>query len=173
MTTVGEILNFIETLAPRELKMDWDNVGLNCGSRTAPVSKILVALDPFEHVCAEAAECGADLLVTHHPLIFRALSAVTDDGAISRGLMNLVKNDISHICAHTNLDCADGGVNGKPREDERRQRDEPTATCNGVDEARDERHWANDEKLHAASFKLENRWDESPLSHLSHHELIR
>ena len=111
MATVNDILNFIETLAPRELKMDWDNVGLNCGQRHTPVTKIMVALDPFEHVCAEAAAWGADLLVTHHPLIFRALPMVTDDAAITRGLMTLVKNDISHICAHTNLDCAVGGVN--------------------------------------------------------------
>ena len=111
MATVGEILAFIETLAPRELKMDWDNVGLNCGSKSAPVGKILLALDPFEHVCDEAARWGADLLVTHHPLIFRPLPMVTDDAAITRGLMTLVRNDISHICAHTNLDCAPGGVN--------------------------------------------------------------
>ena len=111
MPTVGDILNFIETLAPRELKMDWDNVGLNCGSRTAPVRKILLALDPFEHVCREAADWNADLLVTHHPLIFRPLPMVTDDAAITRGLMTLVRHDISHICAHTNLDCAPGGVN--------------------------------------------------------------
>ena len=51
MTTVADILNFIETLAPTSLKMDWDNVGLLCGSKSAPVTKILVALDPFEHVC--------------------------------------------------------------------------------------------------------------------------
>lgn len=111
MTTVGDILKYIETLAPRELKMDWDNVGLNCGSRSAPVNKILVALDPFEHVCQEAAQWGADLLVTHHPLIFRPLPMVTDDAAITRGLMELVRHNISHICAHTNLDCAPGGVN--------------------------------------------------------------
>ena len=111
MTTVGEILKFIETLAPAELKMDWDNVGLNCGSASAHVRKILVALDPFEHVCKEAADWGADLLVTHHPLIFRPIPMVTDDAAITRGLMTLVKQDISHICAHTNLDCAEGGVN--------------------------------------------------------------
>ncbi len=111
MATVGEILEFIETLAPRELKMDWDNVGLNCGSKSAPVKKILLALDPFEHVCAEAADWGADLLVTHHPLIFRPLPVVTDDAAITRGLMTLIRHDISHICAHTNLDCAPGGVN--------------------------------------------------------------
>ena len=111
MTTVGDILQYIETLAPRELKMDWDNVGLNCGSRTAPVNKVLVALDPFEHICREAAQWGADLLVTHHPLIFRPIPMVTDDAAITRGLMELVRHNISHICAHTNLDCAPGGVN--------------------------------------------------------------
>ncbi len=111
MTVVADILEFVETLAPRALKMDWDNVGLNCGSRSAPVKKILVALDPFEHVCQEAVDLGADLIVTHHPLIFRPLPMVTDDAAITRGLMNLVRHDISHICAHTNLDCAPGGVN--------------------------------------------------------------
>lgn len=111
MTTVNDILNFIETLAPRSLKMDWDNVGLNCGSRTASVAKIMLALDPFEHVCKEAADWGADLLVTHHPLIFRPIPMVTDEAAITRGLMELIRHNISHICAHTNLDCAPGGVN--------------------------------------------------------------
>ena len=111
MTTVNDILNYIETLAPRELKMDWDNVGLNCGSRNAPVRKIMVALDPFEHVCNEAVAWQADLLVTHHPLIFRPLPMVTDDAAITRGLMELIRHNIGHICAHTNLDCAPGGVN--------------------------------------------------------------
>ena len=111
MTTVADIMNFMETLAPKALKMDWDNVGLNCGSRTAPVKKILLALDPFEHVCREAVEWGADLLLTHHPLIFRPWPMVTDDAAITRGLMELVRHDISHFCAHTNLDIAEGGVN--------------------------------------------------------------
>ena len=111
MATVADILKFVETLAPRELKMDWDNVGLNCGRRNKEVTKILVALDPFVHVCHEAAQWGADLLVTHHPLIFRPIPMVTDDAAITRGLMGLIRHDISHICAHTNLDCAEGGVN--------------------------------------------------------------
>jgi len=111
MITVSDVMEFMQTLAPRELKMDWDNVGLNCGSSKAPVGKILVALDPFEHVCREAVEVGADLLVTHHPLIFRPWPVVTDDAAICRGLMELVRHGISHFCAHTNLDCAEGGVN--------------------------------------------------------------
>ena len=111
MTTVRDILNFIETLAPRTMKMDWDNVGLLCGSRSTPVSKVLVALDPFEHVCREAADWGADLLVTHHPLIFRPLNAVTDETSIGRGIMTLCRHGISAVNAHTNLDCAPGGVN--------------------------------------------------------------
>lgn len=111
MTTVGDILTLIETLAPPTLKMEWDKIGLHCGSRTAPVRKVLVALDPFEHVCKEAADWGADLLVTHHPLIFHPVPTLTDDACVPRCLMTLVKHDISHVCAHTNLDCASGGVN--------------------------------------------------------------
>ena len=111
MTTVSDILNFIETLAPTSLKMDWDNVGLLCGSKSAPVTKILVALDPFEHVCNEAAAWGAELIVTHHPIIFRPLPNVTDETSIGRGLMTLCRHGINAVNAHTNLDCAPGGVN--------------------------------------------------------------
>ena len=111
MTTVADILNFIETLAPTSLKMDWDNVGLLCGSKSAPVTKILVALDPFEHVCNEAAAWGAELIVTHHPIIFRPLPNVTDETSIGRGLMTLCRHGINAVNAHTNLDCAPGGVN--------------------------------------------------------------
>ena len=111
MTTVQNILEYVESLAPLSYKMDWDHVGFQCGSRSAPVHKILVALDPFEHVCWEASETGADLLLTHHPLIFRPLTKITDDDAITRGIMHLCTHAISAISAHTNLDCADGGVN--------------------------------------------------------------
>ncbi len=111
MTTVGDVLQLIESLAPRYMKMDWDNVGLLCGSSKQPVTKILVALDPFEHVCKEASDIGAQLIVTHHPLIFRPLHALTDDTATSRGILHLCSHGISAINAHTNLDCAPGGVN--------------------------------------------------------------
>ena len=111
MTTVADILNFVETLAPRAMKMDWDNVGLLCGSKSTPVTKILVALDPFEHVCGEAAAWGAQLIVTHHPMIFRPISNVTDETSVGRGLMTLIREGICAINAHTNLDQAPGGVN--------------------------------------------------------------
>ena len=111
MTCVSDILKYIETLAPRSMKMDWDNVGLLCGSRSTPVTKILVALDPFENVCDEAAAWGAQLIVTHHPIIFQAMKSVTDETSIGRGLTTLIRHGISAINAHTNLDCAPGGVN--------------------------------------------------------------
>ena len=111
MTTVADILKFIETLAPRSMKMDWDNVGLLCGSKATPVTKVLVALDPFEGVCREAAQWGAQLIVTHHPVIFQAPKAITDETSVGRSILQLCAHGISAINAHTNLDCAPGGVN--------------------------------------------------------------
>ena len=111
MATVADILTFLDTLAPRSLKMDWDNVGLLCGSKTTPVTKILVALDPFEGVCREAADIGAELIVTHHPLIFQPARAITDETSIGRSIQLLCRQGISAINAHTNLDVAPGGVN--------------------------------------------------------------
>ena len=113
MATVHDILSYLETLAPRSMKMDWDNVGLLCGSRKTEVSKVLVALDPFEGVCQEAAAWGADLIVTHHPLIFQALKSITDETSIGRSIQLLCREGISAINAHTNLDCAPGGVNDR------------------------------------------------------------
>lgn len=110
MATVNEILNFIETLAPQSMKMDWDNVGLNVGHTSKEVKTILVALDPFTHVCQEAKDIGADLLVTHHVLIFRP-GFVTDTTAQGRNILFLIENGIAHINAHTNLDLAPCGVN--------------------------------------------------------------
>lgn len=109
--TVHDILTFVETLAPLSMKYDWDNVGLLCGSAGQEVHKILVALDPFEGVCREAAEKGADLLVTHHPLIFLPRKSVTDGDDVGRSILFLAKHGISALNAHTNLDCAPGGVN--------------------------------------------------------------
>jgi tRNA (adenine22-N1)-methyltransferase len=75
--TVGDVFTYLDSIAPRSMKMDWDNVGLLCGSRDTLVSRIFVALDPFEHVCQEAADWGAELIVTHHPIIFQAMKSST------------------------------------------------------------------------------------------------
>ena len=110
MATVKDILNYIETFAPTAMKEDWDNVGLNCGHSDKEVKTILVALDPFSDVCAEAKAVGADLLVTHHALIWEA-GFVNDSTEQGRNTLFLIENNIAHINAHTNLDCAPGGVN--------------------------------------------------------------
>ena len=112
MTTVADILNFMETIAPPYMAESWDNVGLLCGRKTKEVRKILVALDPFATVIDEAIALGADLIVTHHPLIFGGdLKAVNDDSETGRCLLKLIENGIAAINAHTNLDMAPGGVN--------------------------------------------------------------
>ena len=110
MTTVNDILEYIEILAPNAMKEDWDNVGLNCGHRDRPVRKVLLALDPFTHVCREAKDWGADLLLTLHALIWKP-GFVTDADTQGRNTLFLIENGIAHINAHTNLDCAPGGVN--------------------------------------------------------------
>ena len=111
MATVADILAFMNTVAPAYMKESWDNVGLLCGSKSTPVTKVLVALDPFEGVCREAADWGAELIVTHHPLIFQAPKSITDETSVGRVIMQLCGSGISAINAHTNLDCAPGGVN--------------------------------------------------------------
>ena len=112
MTTVADILNFMDTIAPPYMKMDWDNCGLLCGRKDKEVRKILVALDPFRNVIQEAIDLGADLIVTHHPLIFRnPLMAVNEDTETGRCVLELMEHGIAAINAHTNLDMAPGGVN--------------------------------------------------------------
>lgn len=112
MATVVDILNFVESLAPQAMKMDWDNVGLLCGRKEKEVKKILVALDPFRNVIDEAIEIGADCIVTHHPLIFRnPLMAVNEDSETGRCVLTLIEHGIAAINAHTNYDLAPGGVN--------------------------------------------------------------
>lgn len=110
MATVADILKYMETIAPGRMKEPWDNVGLNAGRRDKEVKKILVALDPFSHVCQEARDMGVDLLVTHHALIWKP-GFITDADAQGRNTLFLIENGIAHINAHTNLDQAPGGVN--------------------------------------------------------------
>lgn len=112
MTTVADILNFIETMAPAYMAEKWDNVGLLCGRKEKAVKKILVALDPFDTVIDEAIALGADLIVSHHPLIFgEELKAVNEDTQTGKCLLKLMEHGIAAINAHTNLDMAPGGVN--------------------------------------------------------------
>ena len=111
MTTVQDILQFVESIAPPALKMEGDNVGLLCGRADKAVKTVLVALDPFPSVCREAVEEQADLLVTHHPIIHGSITSVTDQTTSGQAILALLAHNISAVNAHTNLDCADDGVN--------------------------------------------------------------
>ena len=105
MAKVKEIFSFLNELSPVARKMDFDNVGLLVGSENADVSKILVTLDITEKVALEAAKMGAELIVSHHPVIFNPMKRITDDTPEGRRILALIKNGISAICMHTNLDC--------------------------------------------------------------------
>ena len=111
MLRAYEIEQALFDWAPCSLAEDWDNVGLLCGRADKEVARVLVALDPFEDVAEEAIRLGADAIVTHHPLIFVAPHEVTDRTSVGRTILALARADIAAINAHTNLDCAVGGVN--------------------------------------------------------------
>lgn len=103
-----ELMEKLEELAPRNLACDWDNPGLLAGRRDKEVKKVLVALDATDAVIDQAVREHADLLLTHHPLIFRALKQVSDEDFISRRILRLLQADISYIAMHTNFDAAPG-----------------------------------------------------------------
>lgn len=110
MPKVREIHRLLQRLAPESMAMDWDHVGLLCGRSDREVHRILVALDPFPGVAREAKARGCELLVTHHPAIWK-LEKVNDETAEGETLLYLIENGISALNAHTNLDCAPEGVN--------------------------------------------------------------
>lgn len=99
-----EIIEIIEQAYPRSCALDWDNVGLLVGSRTKKVERIYVALDAVDEVIEAAAECGTDLLVTHHPMIFSSMRCITEDDFIGRRVIRLIQEDIAYYAMHTNYD---------------------------------------------------------------------
>lgn len=107
MATVKEIYSFIDSIAPFNTQEEWDNSGLLVGDENKDVNKILFALDITTDIVNQAVSCGADLIITHHPLIFKPISNVLSDTIVYK----LIENKISIICAHTNFDKAVGGVN--------------------------------------------------------------
>lgn len=111
MTTVNDIFENINALAPTSIKMDFDNVGLLVGNSSNEVTKCLIALDITDEVIEEAVSFGAELIVSHHPLIFEAQKSVLENDLVGGKIVKLIRNGISAVCMHTNLDIAEGGVN--------------------------------------------------------------
>jgi dinuclear metal center YbgI/SA1388 family protein len=108
---VAQLLAAVERLAPPDLAEDWDNVGLIVGRHNQPATRVLVALELRDEVLDEAREHGCDAVLTHHPPIFPALSALTDAGAGSELVLRAAEGRVAVIAAHTNLDAATGGLN--------------------------------------------------------------
>ena len=111
MASVMEIYHYLDTLAPFQTQMSFDNAGFLVGRGEEKVEKVMVALDITEEVVAEALEEKCQLIVSHHPVIFHPTKSITDDTPTGRILLSLAENHIAAICAHTNLDMAAGGVN--------------------------------------------------------------
>lgn len=107
MTTVKNIYDYINSIAPYETQEEWDNSGHLIGDFRKEVKKCVMALDATKEVCSYASSVGADLVLTHHPIIFGGISEVKSGSAV----YTLVRNDIAHLCAHTNFDFANGGIN--------------------------------------------------------------
>ena len=99
-----EIIDIIEKSYPEKYALDWDNVGLLAGRDDKEVKRVYIALDATDEVVAAAVERGADMLITHHPLIFGALKQVTNRDFIGRRIIKMLQNDISYYAMHTNYD---------------------------------------------------------------------
>lgn len=111
MATVKQIYQYMDQLAPFAIQMSFDNAGFLVGRGEAEVTHILVALDITEAVVEEAVALGCQLIVAHHPVIFHPAKTITDETVNGRVLLALTEHKIAAICAHTNLDAAQGGVN--------------------------------------------------------------
>lgn len=111
MATVNEIYAALDAFAPFETQAGFDNAGFLVGRGDREVTRVLVALDITDAVIEEAKALGAQLIVAHHPLVFDPIRSVTDESLTGRKLLQLAESGIAAICAHTNLDACEGGVN--------------------------------------------------------------
>ncbi len=109
--TVNDIVKIMECIAPGELAEEWDNAGFLIGRRENAVKKIMVALDVSPEVVRQAVEQGVNMLITHHPPIFKPLKAICDSSWQNELLLKCIENKIAVYSAHTSLDSVMGGVN--------------------------------------------------------------
>lgn len=111
MTIVQQVITLMEQLAPRSYAESWDNVGLMVGDRNAIVTGVLTTLDVTAEAISYAIEHDCNLIVSHHPLIFKGLKQLSCDTAQGRMINQLIQHNIAVYSAHTNLDIAPGGLN--------------------------------------------------------------
>ncbi len=109
---VKDIIKVIEDFAPLSIQEGWDNSGLCIGSPEDPVTSVLMGLDCTPELVDEAVACGADMIVTHHPLIFSGLKKISPEDKVGEAVMKAIKAGISIYAAHTNADKVIAGVSG-------------------------------------------------------------
>jgi dinuclear metal center YbgI/SA1388 family protein len=108
---VKEVLSALEKFAPLPLQESWDNAGLQVGLTEAEVSGALLCLDVTEKIIDEAVSKGCNLVVSHHPLLFRGLKTISDLTDVQRTVMKAIEQKVCVVSMHTNMDNAQGGVN--------------------------------------------------------------
>jgi dinuclear metal center YbgI/SA1388 family protein len=108
---IKEVLSALERFAPLPLQESWDNAGLQVGLTETEVSGALLCLDVNERIVDEAIRKGCNLIVSHHPLLFRGLKTISDLTDVQRTVMKAIENRLCVISMHTNMDNAKGGVN--------------------------------------------------------------
>jgi len=111
MVKCTDVISFMERLAPGELAENWDNTGLLVGNGEANIKKIMLSLDVTMASIEEAVAKKADLIITHHPVIFDDVKRLTEQDFKGKQLYKLIRNGLSVYSAHTNLDYANPGVN--------------------------------------------------------------
>ena len=109
---VKDVTRVVEEFAPLAIQEKWDNSGLCIGSPDAPVNSVLFGLDCTPELVDEAIECGADMIITHHPLIFSGLKKISPDDMVGEAVFKAIKAGISIYAAHTNADKVIAGVSG-------------------------------------------------------------
>lgn len=107
---VGDIIDAIEAVAPPSLQEGWDNTGLLVGHRDADCRGVMLCVDVTPEIILEALEAGCDMIVSHHPLIFKGLKRLNGDGRVERSVELAVKSGVAVYCCHTSIDNAPGGV---------------------------------------------------------------
>ncbi len=108
--TVGKIADLIESFAPKSLQESYDNAGLQVGDPQMPVTAVMLCLDFTEDILNEAIERGCNMIISHHPLLFRGLKEITGADPIQRMVIKAIQANIALYSAHTNLDSATDGV---------------------------------------------------------------
>lgn len=111
MVNVAAVVEYLEAFAPRDLAADWDNVGLLLGDRGSEVRRIMTCLTVTGENAAEAVEAGAQLIVTHHPILFRPVKRLTTSNPEGRMILDLVRGGVAVYSPHTSFDNTRGGIN--------------------------------------------------------------